>query len=64
LQLVEGDLDHQLRAHLHDVAVAADLAGQQLLGLPGEHLVGEALEGLAEHQETAVAVAGSRGAGC
>ena len=53
LQAVEGDLDHQLGAHVHHVPLAVRLAGEQLLGLAGEHLVGHALEGLAQHHEAA-----------
>ena len=54
LQVVEGDLDDQLGAHVDGIAVARDLTGQQLLGLPGEHLIGQAFERLAEHDEAAV----------
>ena len=53
LQVVEGDLDDQLGPHVHGVAVAAGLAREQLARLPGEQLVGHALEGLAEHHEAA-----------
>ena len=53
LHVVERDLDHQLGPHVDGVAVARDLAREELLGLPGEHLVGHALEGLAEHHEAA-----------
>ena len=57
LQVVERDLDHQLRPHVHGVGVAAGLAREQLARLPGEHLVGHALEGLAEHDPAAGRVA-------
>src|SRR2546425_9758217 len=41
LDVVEGDLDDQLGAHVHRVppVVAPDLELEQLLGLPREHLV-------------------------
>ena len=64
LHAVEGDLDDQLGPHVDDVAVAADLEREQPLGLPGEHLVGQALERLAEHHEAAGAGRARRGAGC
>src|SRR4051794_23657050 len=55
LDAVEGDLDDLLGPQLHDVVVldGARADGQlgEPLGLPGEHLVGHALEGLAEHHE-------------
>src|SRR4051812_43079652 len=57
LDVVEGDLHHQLGADVDDVAVATGLSGHQRRGLPGQHLVGHALEGLAEHHPTAGRVA-------
>src|SRR6185503_17714956 len=53
LHVVERDLDHQLGAHIHGPLVAPDLARQQLARLPFEDLVGQPLEGLAEHDEAA-----------
>jgi len=37
--------------HAHHVALAPGLAGEELLGLPGEQRIGEALERLAHHHE-------------
>ena len=53
LDVVEGDLHHQLRPHVDDVALAADGPGLQGFGLPAQQLVGHALEGLAQHDEAA-----------
>ena len=53
LDAVEGDLDDELRPHVDREVVAAGLELEQALGLPGEHRVGHALEGLAEHDEPA-----------
>src|SRR5260370_7614086 len=53
LDVIEGDLDDELGTHVHRVPVASGLELLQLRGLPGEHLVGHALEGLAEHDEPA-----------
>jgi hypothetical protein len=53
LDVVEGDLDQELRPDAHDMAVVADGQRLELLRLPGKHLVGHALEGLAEHDEAA-----------
>src|SRR3989454_5676971 len=63
LDVVEGDLDDELGAHVHRVppVVAPDLELEQLLGLPREHLVRHPLERLAEHHEPAgVGVAGAQ----
>src|SRR5687767_903113 len=49
LHAVEGDLDDELRTDVHDVGLAVRLEAEQVLRLPGQHLVGHALEGLAEH---------------
>src|SRR6478752_1594085 len=55
LEAVEGDLHHLQRPQLHDVGVADGRGGDgelgEPLGLPREHLVGHALERLAEHDE-------------
>ena len=51
LHAVERDLDHELGAHVDGVRRAPLLELQQALGLPGQHLVGQALERLAEHHE-------------
>src|SRR4029079_11864063 len=51
LHAVESALDDELAADVDVPVVAADLEREQALGLPGEHRVGEALEGLAEHDE-------------
>ncbi len=59
LHLVERDLDHQLRPHVDGVVVPRDLQLEQLGGLPGEHLVGHPLEGLAQHHEAAGLIAGA-----
>src|SRR5258706_8365579 len=57
LDVVERDLGNDLRAHVDRVVVAPDLELEERPGLPGEHRVGEALEGLAEHDEaTALAI--------
>src|SRR4051794_2685549 len=53
LDLVERDLHDELRPHVDGVVVAPDLELEELLRLPGEHLVGHALEGLSEHDEPA-----------
>src|ERR1700733_1063011 len=58
LDSVEGDLDHEFRTYVDGPVVAAVLERQQFPCLPGQHLVGEALEGLAEHDPAA----GCRGA--
>src|SRR4051812_44516292 len=50
LDLVERYLDHQLGFDVNGVTITSDLELQQLRGLPFEHLVGESLEGLAEHR--------------
>src|SRR5690606_14414296 len=39
LQLVEGDLDDELRANMDDVPVRRDRERSESLGLPCEHLV-------------------------
>src|SRR5207244_11265862 len=49
LQVGEGDLDDQLGPDVHRPRIAPHLAREKLPGLPVEHRVGEALEGLAEH---------------
>src|SRR3984893_16343171 len=54
LQVVEGDFDDKLRANVDSPLVARDLSLQKLLGLPGKHRVGHALEGLAEHDELSI----------
>src|SRR5215831_7315195 len=55
LNTVEGDLRHELRADAHDAerprgrGLLAVCQGEQPLGLPRQHRVGETLERLAEH---------------
>src|SRR6185312_6099366 len=49
LQIAEGDLRDDFGPYVDRVSVAADLAGEKRLRLPGEHRVGESLERLAEH---------------
>ena len=56
LQIVEGDFDNQLGAHVHGHSIARRLAREKRRCLPGEHFVGHALEGLAEHDEPAVGI--------
>src|SRR2546430_15441584 len=51
--LVERDFGDDLGADVHGVVVASDLDLEEFLGLPGEHLVGQSLERLAEHHESA-----------
>src|SRR5689334_23073595 len=53
LDLVERDLGDHLRPQVHRVVVAPDLELEEARGLPLEHLVGEPLERLAEHDEAA-----------
>ena len=60
LHTVERDLHHQFRTHVHGDPVAADLASQELLGLPLQRGVGEALERLADHDEGAVRTASAQ----
>ena len=57
LHAVERDLDDQLGPHEHLPLVARLLQRQQLLGLPAQHRVGQALERLAQHHEAAGRVA-------
>src|SRR5215211_8075942 len=59
LQAVERHLDHQLGPNVHDDALPRGLEPEEALGLPGKHLVGHPLEGLAEHDEPAVRIAGA-----
>src|SRR5439155_11788860 len=54
LHAVESDLDDQRRLRANRPLLARALEVEQPLRLPGEHLVGEALEGLADHDEAAV----------
>src|SRR5262249_28668863 len=53
LNVVERDLGDDLGPHVDRVVVAADLELEEAFGLPREHLVGEPLERLAEHDEAA-----------
>ena len=53
LDSVEGDLDDELRPDVDDVAVRVRLEPEQVLRLPREHLVRQALERLAQHHEAA-----------
>src|SRR5260221_699044 len=52
LEVVESDLDHQLRPDMHRPLVARNGALLQFFGLPGKHGIGHALEGLAQHDES------------
>src|SRR5580693_4834041 len=49
LQVAEGNLRDQLWADIHGPFVTMSLAREKLLRLPFEHGIGEAFEGLAEH---------------
>ena len=61
LHAVEGDLDDQLGADVDGPVVAVVLKLEEPLGLPGQQLVGQALEGLAEHDPAAgLRVAGAQ----
>lgn len=53
LHVVERDLDHELRAHVHDVAVVARGERAQLLGRVSEHRVGRvrSVEGIAPRDQ-------------
>src|ERR1700733_246730 len=53
LDAVEGDLDHEFWTHVDRPVVAVVLERQQFLCLPGQQLVREALEGLAQHDPAA-----------
>ena len=53
LEVVERNLDDELGPHVDGERVTRDLQLQELLGLPGEHVVGQSLERLAEHDEAA-----------
>src|SRR5439155_23850350 len=53
LDIVERDLGDDLGTHVDGALVAADLDLEKRLGLPREHLVGQPLERLAEHDEAA-----------
>jgi hypothetical protein len=53
LHAVEGDLHHEHGLDVHHVPFVSQGELLELLRLPGEGLVGEPLEGLAEHDEVA-----------
>src|SRR5262245_6158600 len=53
LNLVEGNLDHELGAYIHGVRIPGDLQFKQRFRLPCEHLVRQAFERLAQHDESA-----------
>src|SRR5262245_19636519 len=53
LHVVERHLHNQLGANVHRPCVTRHLQREQALGLPAEHLVRHALEGLAEHDPPA-----------
>src|SRR6516225_5492035 len=53
LDIVERDLDHKLRLDIDRVGVAGDGELAQLSGLPRQHLVRHALEGLPQHHKRA-----------
>src|SRR5690606_37021406 len=60
LDAVVGDLDDLLRADVDHVPLAVGLQLQEPLSLPLQHLVGHALERLAQHHElTGRGVAGT-----
>src|SRR5262249_7005981 len=51
LNLVERNFNHDFRPHVHGIRVACNLELEQLLRLPLQHLVGQPLEGLPQHDE-------------
>src|SRR5271169_70403 len=51
--VVEGDLDHELWLDVNRVWVVGDRELAQLGGLPRQHLIRHALEGLPQHYEPA-----------
>src|SRR5437899_12672359 len=51
LNVIEGNFNDQLGANVDRAGVAADLEREELLGLPGQHLVRQPLERFAEHDE-------------
>src|SRR3569623_91237 len=51
LQIIEGDFHHQFGPHVHRVSVGGNLQLLQSLRLPRQHLIGETLEGLSQHDE-------------
>jgi hypothetical protein len=53
LDVIEGDLDHELRLDINRVSVAGDRELTQLGGLPRQHFVRHALEGLSQHHKRA-----------
>ncbi len=53
LQAVAGDLHYQRRRHVHRPRRPPHLPAEQLGGLPAQHLVGQALERLAQHHRRA-----------
>ena len=55
LDPVDGDLDDLLGPDVDDVPLGRDRQFLEALGLPPQHLVGHALERLADHDEPAVA---------
>src|SRR5262249_3835799 len=60
LDAVDGDLDHELGPDEHCNPPSPGLAREQLPRLPLQHLVGETLEALPDHDEPAIdRVAGS-----
>jgi signal recognition particle subunit SRP54 len=61
LDAVEGDLHDEFRPHVHGVGIPVVFQREQPFGLPGQQLIGQALERLAQHDESArVRVAGAQ----
>ena len=61
LDVAERDLHDELRANVHGPLVAGGLQSEERLGLPVQHGVSEALEGLAQHDGlAALGVAGAQ----
>ena len=53
LDVVQGDLDHELGLDVNRIAIGSNGELLQLGGLPDQHLIGHAFEGLAQHHELA-----------
>src|SRR5439155_20090179 len=53
LDLVERDFSHDFRPDIDRVGIASDLELEEFLRLPRQHLVGQPLERLSQHDEAA-----------